>query len=61
MDFVYESNDENNMTEKFRVFIKNIATDGRSKIDSYCFDTKKRLFFFNEVHESIINDNYQLV
>ena len=63
MDFIDNSDYSNvtNYPEKFYVFIKNICQDGRSKIDQLQKDTKKRLFvFFNEVHEILTNDNYQI-
>ena len=54
---------ENNefLSKKFNVFIKNILYDGRSKIDSKSKDTKIRLNdFFNEVYEDIINEYHQI-
>ena len=43
--------------DKFDVFIKNIAYDLRSKIDSQRLDTKSRLIrFFNEVRVNLQND-----
>ena len=47
--------------EKFRVFIKNIRFDGRSKIDRDYKDTKYRLYkFFSEVYSKIVKDNKQI-
>lgn len=54
---------ENNefLSKKFNVFIKNILYDGRSKIDRKSKDTKNRLSdFFNEVYEDIINEYHQI-
>ena len=63
IDFVDNVNYDNhmNLTEKFHVFIKNIGFDGRSKIDQFQKDTKKRLYiFFNEIYEVLINDFNQI-
>lgn len=47
--------------ERFRIFIKNICFDGRSKIDRYNKDTKKRLLlFFNESNKILNNMIYQI-
>lgn len=54
---------ENNefLSKKFNVFVKNILYDGRSKIDSKSKDTKIRLNdFFNEVYEDLINEYHQI-
>lgn len=60
LDFINELKEENSIG-RFNVFIKNIAPDGRSKIDQERKDTKKRLFeFFNEVHNTLLNENRQI-
>ena len=47
--------------EKFRVFVKNILNDGRSKIDRDYKDTKLRLYrFFNEVYDKVVKDNKEI-
>ena len=54
---------ENNefLSKKFNVFVKNILYDGRSKVDIKSKDTKIRLNnFFNEVYEDLINEYHQI-
>ncbi len=54
---------ENNefLSKKFNVFVKNILYDGRSKVDRKSKDTKIRLNnFFNEVYEDLINEYHQI-
>ena len=47
--------------EKFRVFVKNILHDGRSKIDRDYKDTKYRLYrFFSEVYSRVMKENRQI-
>ena len=61
IDFINELTNSNNVGERFYVFIKNIVFDGRSKIDQYQKDTKRRLAtFFNEMHNVLINDYHQI-
>ena len=46
--------------EKYRVFIKNIGPDCRSKIDCQYKDTKNKLFYFyKEANEILTNDYHQ--
>ena len=60
IDFVDNENYDYS-SEKFHVFIKNICFDGRSKIDRYNKDTKKRLhLFFNEVNKILTSDTHQI-
>ena len=60
MDFVNEKNDAD-VINKFRIFIKNIKYDGRSKIDQQQLDTKDRLaFFFAEASNNILNEYHQM-
>lgn len=60
MEFIDEL-DSIYISEKFRVFIKNIRSDGRSKIDQNYKDTKIRLLlFFNEVYNVLMNDYHQI-
>ena len=60
IDFINElENDTSN--DRFRVFIKNITFDLRSKIDSFKKDTKDRLHdFFSEVYALVKEDNNQI-
>ena len=63
IDFINLLEEDNyySSSEKFHVFIKNIATDGRSKIDCQYKDTKERLFtFFDEVYDIFTNDHQQI-
>ena len=63
VDFINKLEDNNyySTSEKFHVFIKNIVTDGRSKIDCQYKDTKERLFiFFNEVYDIFTKDHQQI-
>ena len=47
--------------EKFKVFIKNILRDYRSKIDCFEKDTKERLyFFFEEAYERMKEEEHQI-
>lgn len=58
---ILESENYYSSSEKFHVFIKNIVTDGRSKIDCQYRDTKMRLsIFFNEVYDVFTNDHQQI-
>ena len=53
--------DYSTFSERFHVFIKNIFSDGRSKIDQNYKDTKRRLYvFFNEAMESIMKEYHQM-
>lgn len=58
----FENQLENqNMTDKFNIFIKNVLTDYRSKIDYNGYDTKKRLIkFFNNVQQELLIDNEKI-
>ena len=63
IDFINLLEEDNyySSSEKFHVFIKNIVTDGRSKIDCQYKDTKERLFtFFDEVYDIFTNDHQQI-
>ncbi len=61
VDFINELDNDNFDINKFRVFIKNIVFDGRSKIDQEQKDTKTRLnAFFNEAHNVLSNDYHQV-
>lgn len=61
MKFINNLNANELLAEKFRVFIKNIGLDCRSKIDCQYKDTKERLFyFFKETREIITNDYHQM-
>lgn len=61
MDFINNLNDNKLLSEKFRVFIKNIGFDCRSKIDCHDNDIKTRLFlFYKEVYERLYNDYHQM-
>lgn len=63
VDFINKLEDNNyySTSEKFHVFIKNIVTDGRSKIDCQYKDTKERLsVFFNEVYDIFTKDHQQI-
>ena len=63
VDFINKLEDNNyySTSEKFHVFIKNIVTDGRSKIDCQYKDTKERLFiFFKEVYDIFTKDHQQI-
>lgn len=55
MDFI-DNTDCIHGGERFRIFIKNICTDGRSKIDRYNKDTKKRLLLFFNESNKILNE-----
>ncbi len=47
--------------EHFRVFIKNIGTDYRSKIDNNDYDTKERLYnLFNNFRKSLVDNSNDL-
>ena len=60
IDFINELKNMSHTINKFHIFIKNIAQDGRSKIDQQQLDTKKRLFeFFNEVEDVLVDDYHQ--
>lgn len=53
--------DKSDLIDKYHIFIKNIAPDGRSKIDHNYQDTKIRLNeFFREVEEVIKNEYHQM-
>jgi len=55
IDFVDKSIDS------FQVSIKNIGKDGRSKIDMYNKDTKRRLFLlFSKINSILTNNNLQV-
>lgn len=50
--------EEDTSFERFRVFIKNVAPDCRSKIDSYENDTKERLYFFFKEIDELFREEY---
>ena len=54
-------NDDESRRDKYRVFIKNIGPDNRSKIDTCYSDVKKRLTtFFEEMIEVITEEWHQI-
>ena len=60
ISFVNELKNDQDI-EKFNIFIKNIARDGRSKIDYFEKDTKERLhFFFQEVLSIFKEEHHQI-
>lgn len=58
MEFINNLNANELLAEKFRVFIKNIGIDCRSKIDCQYKDTKERLFYFFKEVIKDFNDEY---
>ena len=59
IDFIYNLDDLHD-NRKFYIFIKNISSDGRSKITCLGKDTKERLcFFFKEVYERFEEEYHQ--
>lgn len=54
----HDENIDKPMFERFKIFVKNIASDSRSKIED--FNIKYRLVkFFREAEEMLINENHQ--
>lgn len=60
INFIDNKNDDYSI-DKFKVFIKNILTDGRSKIDQQYKDTKIRLNdFFRQANQDLSRSFHQL-
>lgn len=62
IELVFENKLQEDKTfQKFYVFIKNIVSDIRSKIDCYGYDTKYRLHeFFMDVRNTITEEFHQM-
>lgn len=55
---IHDNSKDRPIYDRFKVFIKNIAPDGRSKIED--FNVKYRLHkFFMEAKEILVNENHQ--
>ena len=60
IDFINDL-EKDDLLDKFSVFVKNIGSDYRSKVDYCNMDTKERLFFFFEEVYDLFEEEYHQV